>query len=227
MDPRLRGGDSGRMKIIKADKVGIALAVEYLRDGKAVAYPTDTAYGLGVDATNAAAVRRLYKIKGRNYKKPTHVIAHNFSAAKKRAMVDARTAGLMKKFWPGPLTLVLPMNRRATKAIKLLSAGTGSIGIRMPDNKIALELAKKLGRPITTPSANPQGGPAPYSIRDCVRQFKNRKHQPDLYLDAGKLPKTPPSTIVRIENSELRMVRRGKITEKQIQNALFFQKNQS
>jgi len=199
-----------RVKIVKANKPGIALALKYLRAGKSVVYPTDTAYGLGVDAENAKAVQCLYKIKGRGYKKPTHVIVHNSSAVKKCTIVTPSGLRLMRKFWPGALTIVLDLKSKKS-GLRMLSAGTGTIGVRMPDDEIALALAKKLGRPITTTSANPAGGPAPYTIQDSAKQFKNRARQPDLYLDGGKLPKTKPSTIVSLKYDKIEVLRRGPI----------------
>lgn len=204
------------MNITKANKKGIRLAVKYLREGKSVVYPTDTAYGLGVDATNPAAVKRLIKIKNRP-KQPIHVIVENFSIGKKLAIFDKTAERLFKKFMPGPLTLVLRIKSHESRALKLLSAGTGTIGIRMPDNKVALELVRKLGRPITTPSANPHGGETPHSVAQSYKQFSDKKHQPDLYLDAGKLPKRRPSTMVRVENGRVKILRKGPISKKQIQ----------
>lgn len=207
------------MKIVRADKQGIELAFKYLRAGKAVVYPTDTAYGLGVDATNAAAVKRLIKIKQRP-NQPIHVIVKNFSAAKKLAMFGKTAERIFKKFMPGALTLVLDLSPnlspRLGRGVGLLSAGTGTIGIRMPDNKVALSLVKKFGRPITTPSANPHGGQTPYSVSESVREFRNKKHRPDLYLNAGKLPKTKPSTIVAVKSGKIEVLRKGPITQKQI-----------
>ncbi len=249
------------MKIIQANKKGIELAVKYLKAGKAVVYPTDTAYGLGVDASNPTAIRRLIRIKKRP-NQPIHVIAQNLTAVKKLAIVDKLAKKLFKKLMPGPVTLVLPTlpplnlplsacggqgekrrgelplpsgrgrkgegfssppvrtriggDREGVDSIDILSAGTGTIGIRLPDNKIALALVKKLGRPITTPSANPHRGPTPYSVQDSYDQFRNKRYQPDLYLDAGKLPKVKPSTIISIENRELKILRKGPISKKQI-----------
>lgn len=211
------------MKIIKANRPGIAMAVKYLRAGKAVVYPTDTAYGLGVDATNVRAVRRLYKMKGRGYSKPTHVIVKNCAIAQNLTMANSLALKLMRKFWPGPLTIILELRIRNQESWKILSAGTGTIGVRVPNNRIALALVKGLKRPITTPSANPAGGPPPYSIRDSLKQFKGKKYQPDLYLDAGKLPKRAPSTIIKIDGKKIKTIRRGPVTQKQI--ALLFTKN--
>ena len=223
------------MVIVKADKKGVALAVKYLKTGKAIVYPTDTAYGLGVDATNAKAVKRLIKIKNRPGQ-PIHAIVENFSAAKKLAMFDEAAERIFKKLMPGPMTLVLPTlpplnlplpsgrgrreRKKKVSPLSILSAGTGTIGIRMPDNRVALELVRRLGRPITTPSANPHGGSTPYSIDEAVSQFKSKKYRPDLYLDAAILPKRSPSTIVSIKNGKIKILRKGPITKTQIEKCL-------
>lgn len=214
------------MKVVTAEKKGIELAVKYLRAGKSVVYPTDTAYGLGVDATNLAAIKKLIKIKNRPGR-PIHIIDQKLTIVKNWSIMDETTRSLMKKFFPGPLTLVLHITPPAgeagnhvSRALKLLSAGTGTIGIRMPDSRIALELVKRLGRPITTPSANPHGRLTPYSVAESLNQFKGKKYQPDLYLDAGKLPKTKPSTIVSVRNGKIKILRKGPITKTQIQRCL-------
>jgi tRNA A37 threonylcarbamoyladenosine synthetase subunit TsaC/SUA5/YrdC len=103
--------------------------------------------------------------------------------------------------------------------LKKLSAGTGFLGIRHPKNKIALDLAKTLGRPITTTSANPpsgQGGDDSYSVGDIVKQFTNKKYKPDVVINAGKLPKRKPSTVVKIAHNQAKILRIGPISEKRI-----------
>lgn len=210
------------MKIVKTNRRGIDLAVKYLRAGRSVVYPTDTAYGLGVDVKNLKAIKKLLKIKERK-NQPVHIVVSSLAMAKKYTRFDKAAEKLFRKLLPGPLTLVLSRKLRRYvaskgrgKSIEILSAGTGTIGIRMPDNKVALGLVKKLGRPITTPSANPHGRPTPYSIQDSLRQFRNKKYQPDLYLDAGKLLRRKPSTLVKIESGRIKILRKGPISKKQI-----------
>ncbi|OGE76387.1 MAG: threonylcarbamoyl-AMP synthase [Candidatus Doudnabacteria bacterium RIFCSPHIGHO2_01_52_17] len=203
------------MRTIKANKKAIEIAVQYLRAGKSVVYPTDTAYGLGVDATNVKAVRKLYKIKERTHKQPVHVIVADLKMARKYATMNALETKLFRKFLLGPLTLILSREGRG-KAMGVLSAGTGTIGIRIPKNAIALTLVKKLGKPITTTSANPAGGPTPYSIKDSLRQFSGKKHQPDLFVDADRLPRRKPSTIVSVKGNKIKVIREGPISKSQI-----------
>lgn len=211
-------------------------AVRALKLGKAVVYPTDTAYGLGVDATNPQAVAKLWRIKERG-DKPIHLIVSDLKMARRYAIIDAWSEKLFRRLTPGPITIVLPLrpllNLPLMRGRKRgghsnswlkLSAGTGTIGIRIPDNKIALRLVKKLGRPITTTSANPShritGGTTPYSLEHSFKQFRGTKYQPDLYLDGGVLPKRKTSTIVSVSGGRIKIFREGPISTKQIAKAI-------
>lgn len=200
-------------------------AVSALESGQTVVYPTDTAYGLGVDGTNITAVRSLYKVKGREKRKPVHIVVDGLVMAKKFAKFDKLAERLFKNFMPGALTLVLPLQDKflstdRNNPWRVLSAGIGTIGLRMPDNRVALQLVKKLGRPISTPSANPAGGDTPYSVLESYKQFVNKKYQPDLYLDTGFLPKRAPSTVVLLNNGKIEILRHGPISKKQIQKLI-------
>jgi L-threonylcarbamoyladenylate synthase len=191
--------------------------------GKVVAYPTDTSYGLAVDATNRAAIKKLYRIKERQQDKPIHVVVPSISYAKSIGRWDKAAEQIVKKFWPGPVTLVLELKAKGA-GLKLLSAGTKTLGLRMPKNNIALDLARELGKPITATSANPSalksGGFDSYSANDIVSQFKNKKFKPDIIINAGKLPKQKPSTIVKIVGSKITVLREGPVSEKQLKIAL-------
>jgi len=208
------------MLVIKANKKAIEIAVQYLRDGKSVVYPTDTAYGLAVDSTNMKAVRKLYRIKERTRKQPVHVIVSDLSMAKRYAKMGSEEIHVFNKFLPGPLTLVLS-SRSKRRSFRLFSAGKGTIGVRITKNKIAQALTRKLGRPITTTSANPTGGPTPYSARESFRQFIGKSHMPDLFLDAGPLPRRKPSTIVSMKGNKINVLREGPISKSQVLRVLF------
>jgi len=190
-----------------------------LKSGKIIAYPTDTSYGLAVDATNIKAIKKLYRVKGRNFNKPVHIIPPSIGYSKNIVRWDKSANRLAKKFLPGPLTLVLPLNTKHL-ALSTLSAKSGWLGIRMPKNNIALDLAKELGRPITTTSANVSGGQDCYSSADVLKQFKNQKFRPEVVINFGRLPKRKPSTVVKIQNSQIEILRQGPITSKQIFNVI-------
>src|SRR3989338_3466559 len=113
----------------------IEQAVKILKKGGVVVYPTDTAYGLAVDATNAEAVKKLYKLKGRTFKNPIHVIFPNLEWIRKTVELNHESFKLMYKFLPGPLTIVLPLKAK-DKSWQMLSAKTSNLGIRIPNHPI-------------------------------------------------------------------------------------------
>ena len=198
----------------------IIQSVRILKRGGIVVYPTDTAYGLAVDATNAKAVKKLYQLKGRNFKKPIHVIV--FRDYCNTVVYCSKAAKkLIEKFWPGPLTIVLPLKAKG-KSWKMLSGGTGTIGIRYPAHKTAGRLVEALGKPITTTSANVSGGSDSYSISQVKKQLKKviSRYSTNIYfLDGGKLSKTKPSTVVSLVG-RVKILREGPISKKQIEKAL-------
>lgn len=202
----------------------IKAVVQALQNGKAVVYPTDTTYGLAVDAINIRAIKKLYRIKGRNFNKPVHVVVPSVAYAKKIVKWNVAASALAKKFWPGPLTIVsLLLQRRSAPRQRgevVLSAKTGFLGIRMPNNQVALDLSKHLKHPITATSANLSGQADCYSAQDVIKQFKNQKFKPDIIINAGKLPKRKPSTVVKISNRQIEILRHGPITSKQIKKVV-------
>lgn len=206
----------------------INACVHALRQGKVVAYPTDTSYGLAVDATSLEAVKQLYKIKERGFNKPVHVIVPSARYAKKIAVWNRIAEKLSRKFWPGKITLVLPVGKglepSLQRQMQMLSARSGFAGLRYPNNQIALDLAKCLKRPITATSANPSahlsGGFDSYSAQDVISQFKNKKYQPDIIINAGKLPRRKPSTVVKIDGDKIQILRKGPVSEKQIRRTI-------
>lgn len=196
----------------------IEQAIKILKSGGVVVYPTDTAYGLAVDATNASAVEKLYKLKGRDFKKPIHVIFPDGNWLTQLVVLSEPALILMNEFLPGPLTLVLPLKAKS-KSWQKLSAETGTLGIRLPNNTVSLRLVEEFGRPITTTSANISDMPACYSVAEVKKQFAKSKFQPDFYLNGGKLPKSAPSTVVSLIK-DVKILRPGPISEKQIVKAL-------
>ena len=193
--------------------------IDALKKGKSIAYPTDTSYGLAVDATNIKAVKKLYKIKGRNFNKPVHVVVPSVGYAKKNVRWNSIASKLTKKFWPGALTLVLEV-RSKKQEVRFLIAKTGYLGVRMPRNKIALDLSRLLKRPITATSANRSGGPDCYGIDDIISQFKSSKYTPDIIINAGKLPRRKPSTIIKLDGDQIEVLREGPIPKSKILNLI-------
>jgi L-threonylcarbamoyladenylate synthase len=178
-------------------------AVAALRAGGVVAFPTESSYGLGVDALSAEALARLFALKGREESKPPPVLVDG------PAMLDAlvaevpvRARSLMSRFWPGPLTLVLPARRELPR--RLVSAD--GVGVRRSPHPTADALVRAFGRPITASSANRAGGP-PALTADAVRAIFGDQV---LVLDGGPAPGAPPSTVVGVcRSGALTVLRAG------------------
>jgi len=188
------------------DKKIITGAVQILKKGGVVMYPTDTAYGLAADIEGGAGIENIFKIKGRIKQKTLPLIAGSRAMADKYVNWTPMGKKLAKKFWPGHLTLVLESRISRKHIIK-----QSKIAIRVPDNKIAQMISKKLGRPITSTSANISGKNECYSVVEFLNQAIGKKWLPDLILDAGKLPKRKPSTIVDATKDQIIVIRKGEM----------------
>lgn len=178
-------------------------------------FPTESLYGLGADATSAAAVERLVAVRGRETGKPILVLVTNLDMAARTVAVDVPEAArrLAARFWPGPLTIVVPARPGLPPA---LTAGTGTIGVRAPGHALAAALVAALGRPITAPSANPPGAEPPRDLDAARRAFGDRVA---VYVDGGVLP-GGASTIVAVEERDVRILRAGPIDEAAIRAAM-------
>jgi len=163
----------------------IEKAIGAIRDDKILVCPTDTVYGLVCDATNKKTLRRLYKIKKRPPNKPIPVFVSSIKTAKKLAEISQQQEKYLKSVWPGKVTVVLKKK-----------GGGGSIGLRIPEHPFLLSLLGRLKHPLTGTSANVSGGPASTNIKEVVKQFKDRRYQPDLFINAGNLPKNKPSKVI-------------------------------
>ncbi len=189
----------------------IQKAIEILKNGGIIIYPTDTCYGIGVDATNKEAIKKLMTLKARNFNKPISIIVKNFKMAQKICEFNSQAKKIFKKYLPGALTLILKKKNNIYQLPNILTAGKQKIGIRMPKNKIALELVRKFNKPITTTSANVSNKPECYSKQEILKQFKKNIKKIDLIVDIGKLPKIKPSTIIEIINNKVKILRQGPI----------------
>jgi L-threonylcarbamoyladenylate synthase len=185
----------------------VARAAEVLRAGGVLAYPTETFYGLGALASNRAAVARLVAAKLRPDGKPLPLIAADLSqVAQVVARLEPAAQRIADALWPGPLTLVLPA---AAGLAPEISAGTGTIAVRVPGSEIARRLARLAGGAIVSTSANVSGEPPPAAPRDLARPLLARI---DGVLDAGPTPGGLASTIVVLEHGEPRLLREGPIS---------------
>jgi L-threonylcarbamoyladenylate synthase len=179
-------------RLVAAGTEATAEAARILTAGGLVAFPTETVYGLGADATNGAAVARLYAAKGRPAFNP--LIAHVTDAAAAHALArfDADAARLAAAFWPGPLTLVLPKSETCTVS-ELATAGLDSIAVRVPHHAVAQDLLAAFGRPVVAPSANRSGHVSPTTAAHVLGDLSGRV---DLIVDGGPTPVGVESTIV-------------------------------
>jgi L-threonylcarbamoyladenylate synthase len=187
------------------DTALLAEAAAVVRAGGVVVFPTETAYGLAADPHRTAAVRKIFAIKGRQETKPLPLIAADVAAVRRAFVIDNAMRSLAKR-WPAPLTLVLP--RRAGQHLPAL-LGRRDGAVRMPAHTWARALAAACGGLITATSANLSGEANLYSGTAVQRTFRNRAVQPDLTLDAGRLPSRQPSTIVAMRRGKLVMLRQG------------------
>jgi L-threonylcarbamoyladenylate synthase len=202
-------------RVLSADADGIAEAAERLRDGALVAFPTETVYGLGGDATRDAAVARIYEAKGRPEFNP--LIVHLPDTEAVRALVDWSGAAqaVAESFWPGPLTLVLPV-RAGAGVSRLVSAGMETLAVRVPAAPVAQSLLTAVGRPVAAPSANRSGQISPTRAAHVVTGLGGRV---DAILDGGPCPVGVESTILGLAGKPT-LLRPGGITREALEHAL-------
>lgn len=197
------------MLVLRIEKESVEKAVEFLKEGKVIVYPTETCYGLGCDATNDEACKRVFKIKKRSEEKKLPIIVASLEMAKRYAYFSRDALKLARAFWPGPLTLVL---RNKVKVSSLVA--NKKIALRVSSNKVARILSKLLGKPIVATSANISGRENCYSIKEVLRQGVKA----DLYLDGGRLKRVKPSTIFDVERRAI--LRERPISSKEIWKVL-------
>ncbi|MBP0438765.1 L-threonylcarbamoyladenylate synthase [Tianweitania sediminis] len=190
-------------------------AVDALRRGGIVAVPTETVYGLAADATDGQAVARVFEAKGRPQFNPLIVHVADRAMADQIAAFDALSAALADRFWPGPLTLVLPL-KEDTAIHPLVTAGLTTVALRMPQGP-ALEVMSKLQRPIAAPSANTSGRISPTSAQAVHDDLGTKL---DFILDGGPTQVGLESTIVKVEGGTIRLLRPGGITAEEIEKAV-------
>lgn len=196
------------------NKAKISEAAQIIRNGGLVAFPTETVYGLGANALNKFAVAKIFELKERPSFDPLIVHIASFDdLAKLTAGLNENAMRLAKRFWPGPLTIVLP---KSDIVPDIVTSGLDTVGIRMPDNEIALALIKESGCPIAAPSANKFGQLSPVRASHVRKQLPNV----DYILDGGNTTVGIESTIVSVEGNYCQLLRPGFITLEDIERAL-------
>ncbi len=191
-------------------------AAGVLRAGGVVLYPTDTLYGLGSDALSDEAVAKIYAIKGRHDHKPMHAIVADIAMAERFGEVDGRVRGMLQRLPPGKVSLVVrkkAMNSGITK-------GSATFGFRIPDHALCIAMARQFGGPITATSANTADAEPQRTIDAILEQLGDAGSSIDLVIDAGKLPKREPSSVVELTATDLIVLREGAVPAADIRSAL-------
>jgi L-threonylcarbamoyladenylate synthase len=217
LDPNDSSEESGD-KTYSSVHPAIAEAAALLRDGQTVAFPTETVYGLGADATGSEAVARIFAAKGRPSDNP--LIVHIAETSQLNGLVEKSSLTpmvrtLMEIFWPGPLTIVLPA--QAGSISPLVTAGLATVGVRIPDHPVALELLKASGLPIAAPSANSSGRPSPTLAEHVLSDLDGLIGG---LLDGGQTGVGLESTVIECSQGDVYILRPGGVTAEQLRQAL-------
>ncbi|MDQ6899925.1 MAG: L-threonylcarbamoyladenylate synthase [Candidatus Dormibacteraeota bacterium] len=191
--------------MLKPDQAGLARAAELLRQGQVIGFPTDTVYGLAALAGDDTAVRRVYAVKGRSLSQPLILMPPPGSELVRWAQVDQRAAGYLERWWPGPLTVILPAAPRLKPP--LVSAQPRTVGVRVPNHPVALALLRAVGEPLATTSANRSGLPPALVPLDAAWLGGLAA-----VLDGGLVPGGLPSTLLDLSSEPPRILREGPIT---------------
>ena len=193
---------------VNCNEKGIEKIFKIIEKGGIVIFPTDTVYGMGCNPYNATTVEKIYELKSREKIKSLPVLAYSLDVVKEIACIDAFTEKIIKKYWPGPLTLILKLtDKKLKKSLKL----NNKIAVRIPDSRCTLKLLEKCGLLVGT-SANISGNPSFTNPKECLKNIKNY----DIFLDGGTITSKGESTIIEIENEEIKMIREGALKIKDI-----------
>ncbi|MFC1500838.1 L-threonylcarbamoyladenylate synthase [Elusimicrobiota bacterium] len=184
-----------------------------LCNGGVIVFPTDTVYGLAAGAFHIEAQKKIYELKGRPYKKPLILMSYDIKSLEFLVKISDDARKLMKKFWPGPLTIVLPTTRLG----KLVMGGRNDIAVRIPQGHTILSLLKIFGSPIATTSANPSSKSSIKKGQDAVKMFKGKT---DVVLNAGECNIGKESTVIDMIKFPYVVVREGCLSSKKLLNYL-------
>ena len=196
---------------VSCNKEGIKKASEIISKGGIVIFPTDTVYGIGCNPYNKESVEKIYKIKSRDIIKSVPVLTYSIKTAEKIVEFDQFTKKIVEKFWPGPLTVILKVTDKKIKESLNLK---NKIAIRVPDHKCTLELLKKCNFLVGT-SANISGDSPHTNPEECLKKLENY----DIFVDGGMITSKGESTIIEIENEQIKIIREGYLTKDEILQA--------
>ena len=202
-------------KILEPTIENIKLAANVIKEGGLVAFPTETVYGLGANALDEAAVKKVYEAKGRPSDNPMIVhISRASDIGQTTRMLSPDIVNLIDNFWPGPLTLIV----KSKDAIpKVTRGGLETVGVRLPDNEIARELIELSGVPIAAPSANISGRPSPTRVEDVIEDLDGKV---DIILKGEDCRVGIESTVLDVSGDKLMILRPGFITAEQLEAAV-------
>ena len=196
---------------VNCDDEGIEQASKIIEDGGIVVFPTDTVYGIGCNPYNKEYAKKVYEIKSRDFTKPFPVLVYSKEIASQIAEFDEISEKLVEKFWPGQLTILLKLKDEKLKESLNLS---DKIALRVPNHKCTLALLEKCHYLIGT-SANVSGQPSFFDPAECIKSVENY----DVFVDGGTITSKGESTIIQIEDGEIKIIREGSLSKEEILKA--------
>lgn len=203
------------IKLSKNYKNEIEKVVEILDKGGVSIIPTDTVYGIAVDSLNEEAVKKIYELKNRDFSKPCCILVSNIEMIRKVTKgISPEEEKIVKAFFPGALTIIFEKNKEIPD---IVTANLDTIGIRMPDNRFLLELIETLGRPILATSLNLAGAKSKTNVKDIDNIFKENV---DIIVDGGDAKIGKPSTIIKIKDKHISILREGPITKEELEKSI-------
>ena len=201
--------------LLKPNRKSIKLACKLLKNGEVVGVPTETVYGLAGDCSNSMAIKKIFEAKGRPNDNPLIVHISNIKMLDKIvSCFNSDAKKLAKKFWPGPLTIIMP---KKDFVCKESCGGLNSVGVRMPSNKIARKIIAKSNTPFSAPSANISGKPSPTTAQDVYNDMKGKI---PLIIDGGECVAGVESTVISVLEESPTILRPGIITKEEIEKVL-------
>ncbi len=187
-------------------------AVSALRNGGVVLHPTETCYGLAADIRSEKAIERVYSLKDMPESKPVSIMVSSLDEARKYGDFSEKALQLAEKYWPGPLTIIVPRKELLPAHI---NRGVTTVGIRYPDHEITQQILTGFGGPLITTSANRTSEPQAYDVETFLlgrdADGIHGEAVPDAIIDMGQIPEIEPSTIVEVMGDEVKMIRKGPI----------------
>ena len=188
------------------DEEELKKCIETINKGGLVIFPTETVYGIGANAYNEEAVRKIYEVKMRPDEKPLSIMVSSIDEISKYAIISNEIEEkIIKKYMPGPITIVL---KKKPGVFDYISSGKDTIGIRIPDNEIILKILKEAKLPIVAPSANISGKPSGIILSEILKDFDGKV---EICIDGGKAKLSEPSTIVKVVDNKPVILRQGRI----------------